>query len=299
MDDWRISPKMLSACAGDGVALVSDREEAFIEAAGEIVGALARLLLENGITFSTFNDLAKAVFIEVAENEFVLGERKVSHSRIATITGIPRKEVSRLRSLDREVDRDEVLERNRAARVLSAWVREAEYQDRKGDPLPLPLEGTPSFSSLVRRHSGDIPARAIADELIRVGAMEFVDGKYVLLSKAYIPAHGQTEIIEMLGTDARQLIDALRHNFNRGEDEPTRFHAKVQYDKVPVEYVDAFRQLTRRMARNLLFELDRWLSEHDRDHNPDILGSGETTLGLAVFEVGEVHEDGDGEDSSS
>lgn len=281
------------------VASVSQRQAALIEAAGEIVGALARVLLENGITFATFNEIAKAAFLEVVENEYVLGGRKLSHSRIATITGIPRKEVSRLRKLDRTVDHDEILERNRAARVLSAWVREADYQDRKGDPLPLPLEGAPSFSGLVRLHSGDIPARAIADELIRVGAMEFTDGKYVVLSKGYVPAHGHTEIIEMLGTDARQLIDAIRHNFNRDEDEPARFHAKVQYDKVPVEYVDAFKKLTSRMARNLLFELDRWLSEHDREHNPDILGTGETTLGLAVFGIEETHSEADNEDPSA
>jgi hypothetical protein len=278
---------------------VSDRQEALIEAAGEVVGALARLLLENGVTFATFNELAKAVFVEVVENEYVLGERKLSHARIATITGIPRKEVSRLRNLDRSVDHDEILERNRAARVLSAWVREAEYQDRKGDPLPLPLEGEPSFSGLVRMHSGDIPARAIADELIRVGAMELTDGKYVLLSKAYVPAKGQTEILEMLGSDARQLIDAIRHNFNREEGEPTRFHAKVQYDRVPVEYVDAFNKLSSRMARNLLIELDRWLSEHDRDNNPDILGTGETTLGLAMFGIEETRSEGDNQDGSS
>ncbi|MEJ2132625.1 MAG: DUF6502 family protein [Gammaproteobacteria bacterium] len=278
---------------------MTDRQEVLIEAAGEIVGALARLLLENGVTFATFNELAKSVFVEVVEQEFVLGERKLSHARIATITGIPRKEVSRLRKLDPKLDRDEVLERNRAARVLSAWVREPEYQDRKGDPVPLPLEGTPSFSGLVRRHSGDIPPRAIADELIRVGAVEFTDGRYVLLSKAYQPAHGQTEILEMLGTDARQLIDTLRHNFHREEGEPGRFHAKVQYDRVPVEYVEAFRQLSRRMARNLLFELDRWLSEHDRDHNPDVLGTGETALGLAVFEVEETRRGAGEEDDSS
>lgn len=268
------------------VASVSDRQAALIEAASEIVGALARVLLENGVTFATFNEIAKAAFLAVAESEYVLGGRKLSHARIATITGIPRKEVGRLRKLDRKVDHDEVLERNRAARVLSAWVREAEYQDRKGDPLPLPLEGTPSFSGLVRMHSGDIPARAIADELIRVGAMEFTDGKYVLLSKAYVPGKGQIEIIEMLGTDARQLIDVIRHNFNRDEDEPARFHAKVQYDKVPVEYVDAFKKLSSRMAGNLLFELDRWLSEHDRDNRPDIPGGGRTRLGVGIYQIG-------------
>ena len=53
------------------------------------------------------------------------------------------------------------------ALIVGGWVRDQAYHDSKDPPADLPMEGeTGSFSALVRDFSGDIPPRAIADELI-------------------------------------------------------------------------------------------------------------------------------------
>ena len=53
-----------------------------------------------------------------------------------------------------------------------------EFADKRGQPANLPFEGEKgSFSELVRRYSGDVPARAVLDELRRVEVeIESVDG---------------------------------------------------------------------------------------------------------------------------
>jgi hypothetical protein len=80
-------------------------------------------------------------------------------------------------------------------------------------------------------------------------------------------------------------METIDHNITRSEDDAALFQAKVVYDNVPVEYIEVFRQLSGRMAQRLLEELDRWLADHDRDNNPETLGTGKARLGLGVFQI--------------
>ena len=252
-------------------------------------------MLRNGLSYTEFADLTKHVFVDTAAREFPIEGRKVSASRISTITGIPRKEVSRLMKLPWESDEDLVTERNRAARVLAAWLRDQDFLDRKGDPVDLPIEGDPSFSGLVKRYSGDVPARAIADELERVGAIEQVDGRYRLVSRVYVPQKGTAQLMEIFGTDTSELMDTIDFNLTKSPDEPSLLQQKVLYDNVPVEYVDAYLHLSRRMGQRIIEDLDRWLADHDRDRNPNILGSGKARVGFMTFQIREILEDLDDE----
>jgi hypothetical protein len=264
--------------------LSDPRIEALNAASREILARVVRQILQHGLSYEYFADLAKQVFIKVAEREFPIASRKVSTSRISAITGIPRKEVSRIRKLPPGEEPESAVSRNRAANVLTAWLRDEDFLDRKGDPLALPLEGNPSFSMLVKRYSGDVPPRAIADELERLDAIERDGNLYRLTTRSYVPASGTPEIISIFGTDTAELMDTIAHNIERGPSEPSLYQTKVSYDNVPVEYLEPFRKLSRRMSQSLLEELDRWLAEHDRDYNPDLLGSGKARTGLMIFQ---------------
>ncbi|MGI9303635.1 MAG: DUF6502 family protein, partial [Gammaproteobacteria bacterium] len=131
-----------------------------------------RILLRQGVSFSAFTDVAKRIYVEVAETDFPVEGRQQSASRISVLTGVHRREVARLKKLP-PVEEEAVSENaNRAVRVISGWLRDERYHDTKGDPDSLPLEGDRSFGELVKQYSGDIPLRAVADELLRVGAVE-------------------------------------------------------------------------------------------------------------------------------
>ena len=59
------------------------------------------------------------------------------------------------------------------ARVVSGWVRDSRFLDSNGQPAVLPVEGNGvSFNELVRHFSGDMPVRAVLDELDRVGVID-------------------------------------------------------------------------------------------------------------------------------
>jgi Family of unknown function (DUF6502) len=256
---------------------------ALTAAVSAILRALAKVLLRHGVSYHAFADLAKRAYIQTAGDEFGIPGRKVSGSRISVLTGLTRKEVQKLNESDIAPD-SEALERyNRAARVVSGWIRDPEFIDQAGNPLELAMDGPKSsFAELVRRHSGDVPPRAILDELLHVGTVEKMqDGRVKLVGRAYIPRASDSDKLAILGADVADLIKTIDHNLTN-IDLP-RFQRKLMYDNLPKEAVGKFRDLSAARAQGLMEYLDSWLSQHDRDVNPASEGTGRMRAGLGIF----------------
>lgn len=245
---------------------------------------LARILLRNGVSFSTFSDLAKWIYVDVAAKEFGIKGRKQSTSRVSVITGLSRREVMRVRHLPRPDVSASTERHNRAARVIAGWRREPDFLDAKGRPALLSMEGPgATFSELVKRFSGNVPPRAILDELLHVGAVEQQeDGKIGLLARAYIPRNIDAHKLNILGTDVQYLISTIDHNLKPDTTEP-RFQRKVSYDNLPDEVLLEFRDLFAKRAQDLLESADQWLARRDRDVNPAVKGVGSNRAGFGIF----------------
>jgi len=245
---------------------------------------LVRLLLKSGVSYGTFADLVKWVFVDVAAREFSVNQQKQTDTRIATLTGLNRKEVARLKKID--VPSDEMTEKqyNRAARVIRGWSNDHRFTDHKGEPLALKFENDDnSFSELVKAYSGDITARTILDELLRVGAVEQdADDKFQLVTNAYIPAKCDDSKLHILGTDVASLIATIDHNLNN-EHEEAYFQRKVEYNNLPIEALPKLKKLTQKNAQALLEQLNDYLATQDRDANPNSQGSGQKRAGVAIY----------------
>lgn len=194
----------------------------------KLLRPLVRLMLRNGFTYGDFADLSKWTFMDVASKEFGIPGRKQTVSRVSVITGLTRKEVSRLQKIDTPDDSAIAHQYNRAARVISGWLRDPRFQTKKGAPAALYFDkGDASFSVLVKEHSGDVPPRAIYDELVRVGTIaKDESGKITLLSDGYVPRTGETGKLHILGTDVQLLLNTIDHNLQQGSQTPY-FQRKV------------------------------------------------------------------------
>lgn len=139
---------------------------------------VARIALRHGMSCLEFEDVARWVFVDVALHDplFALpGRGKQFKSRAAILTGLSRKEVMRLARQAPPHEAD-LYCRNRAARVVAGW-SSPPYADPRGNPRVLSLkDGEDSFARLVRSCGGDVPHRAILDELTGCGAVERLDG---------------------------------------------------------------------------------------------------------------------------
>lgn len=258
---------------------------------------LVRVLLRFGVPFGVLSDIAKQIYVETAMQEFAIPGRKMTISRASVITGLSRKEVLRVQRLATTSDQPFQDRYNRAVRVVSGWVRDAAFTGRDGAPKPLPMEGGPdSFAALVGKYSGDVPPRAILDELERVSMVERMEsGEVRLLSPAFVPAGDEQDKLGILGSDVADLIATIDHNLQHsGAD--SRFQLKAAYDNLPLESLESFRRLSSGEAMNLLRRFDQELSRMDRDTNPESRGIGRYRAGVSIYYFEENLPEGGGEE---
>ena len=250
----------------------------------KLLPPLIRILLRNGMAARSFYEIVKETYVAVVRDEFGIGTKQATISRIAILTGLTRKEVQTLAEMPIHNEDQYAEEYNRAARVITGWLRDPDFGDGNGHPIPLRKLGKgQSFAALVKRYSGDIPVRAMLDELKRVGAVrQLKDGRIGLAVRGFIPQKGVDQKLAILGQDTADLIATIDHNVYRNPSSP-RIQRKVMYDNVPVESAHAFQAVAQARAQEMLEALDRWLSHHDRDVNPTVKGKGRARVGLGVY----------------
>ena len=261
-------------------------------AMARILRPLIHILIRNGISYGTFADLAKWLFVDVANREFAIEGRKQTISRVSVITGLNRKEVKRVSELPPPDDQASSERYNRAARVIAGWRRDKAFRNKKGGPADLPVTGAgASFQNLVKNYSGDMPFRAILDELLRVGAIVRIgEDRVHLQARAYLPIGDQSMKIHILGTDVAHLITSIQHNLRPDERGPF-YQRKVMYDNLPLDVLPAFRKLSAKSAQKILEKLDTWLSDHDRDSGSDVTGTGRNVAGLGIYYFEEPYDE--------
>jgi hypothetical protein len=249
----------------------------------QLLRPLFRVLLRHSVSYGAFEDMAKRVYVDVALKDFGLPGKKPSTSRVAVLSGLTRKEVQRLLS-EPEDEAAEVADRyNRAARVLSGWARDRDFLDTEGAPRMLAQDGEHGFAELVKRYSGDIPARAVLDELVRVGSVvQRPDGLLQLLTNAYVPQNSTVDKLGILGRDVADLIDTIDHNLEHGSTQP-RFQRKVMYDAIPPSALPAFRKLSAQQSQALLEKFDRWLAAKDLDQSPQEDPGPRVRVGVGIY----------------
>ena len=129
-------------------------ERAALRACRTFLVPVARLLLRYGIGYSAFAEQAKWAFVRVAVTDQGAMGRPTSMSRIAELTGIGRKEATRLRTIsDDDADYLGSWWRH-LGDILQRWHTEPDFLDSRGSPLDLAIEGNLGFSELVRRYGG-------------------------------------------------------------------------------------------------------------------------------------------------
>lgn len=268
------------------------------KAVTRVLQPLVRLLLRHGVSHAEFCNWAKQAYVTEASTNFGIDNKTPTVSRISIVTGINRKEVKRIRELPSSVDTG-VSKHNRAIRVVTGWLQDSDYSDARKRPRVL-VYGNPddSFNQLVKRYGGDVPARAMLDELTRVGTVERKDNNVKLLHKGYVPHESESALLELFAVSATDLLTTLDHNVTHTDDR--RLQMSVAYDRVSSKGLQQFKSLSADKAMTLLKELDAQLSPFDADRNPDQPDEGEHRVGLGVYLIQDVVEEtGNGSSASS
>lgn len=246
---------------------------------------MVRLLMRHGMSYRAFSDVARNVFVDVAEEEFSLPGRKPSHSRTAVLTGINRKDIAKLKARPHPLSDQSLDAPNPAARVITAWTNDARFHDTAGKPKPLLVEDqatqTDSFTTLAKDYSSDVPVRALLDELMRIQAVEREGDQVSLLVKGYVPIADMRENLRIFGTAAADLLKTMDHNIG-GEAPGPFLQRTVSYNTISQEDLDVIRERCRAEGEALLFQINEWLSEFEQQKKP----SETEAADAQVFRVG-------------
>ena len=247
---------------------MSSIRNSLVHAVFKLLRPLVRILLKHGISYPEFAEIAKLAYVDIAEKEFPIEGRKQSVSRVCVLTGIHRKDVNKLlQQLSEQKINLEPL--SRAARVIGGWLSDKEFMTKSGRPAQLPFEGMDgSFATLVKRYSGDMPVRAVLDELKRAGSVELGQtGKLKLVTGGYVPTQCDEQLIQVLGICTSDFLNTMSHNLDE-KNEVSRLQLAVAYDNLSQKTVKEFKALCEQDSHRLINKYNAWLSERDQD-NPD------------------------------
>lgn len=222
--------------------------------------------IRNSLKFSEFLDEAKALFVELSKEEVISRGQEPSVSRISVISGLNRRDVTKI--LSNESSPSE--ETNLLRKVLGHWESHPKFSTAKGKPRPLSVEGRDSeFSQLVRSISQDLNSYTILFELERIGAIKKKDGKVIRLKEVFIPSKDAKHGFRLLGGDIQDLIGGVSENILTTPDIPN-LHIKTHYDNIEVKSLPNIREWLLEKGASFHDEVRRYLSKLDKDTNPKL-----------------------------
>ncbi len=231
------------------------------EAVAKVLRPLARLAIDHGLQLPAVIDLLKKALVEEAMQTYALegkeGKKGSSDTRISLLTGVHRKDVRRLRTEAEQEQSIPLPMLPLAAVVVARWISDPRFLNTDQSARPLARtpkhrqEGLPDFTMLVAEVSKDVGARAVLDELVRLGAVDVGDDGLVRLkSHGFVPKDGLRESFHFLADNVSEHLSAAVHNMNpyrQSNDMPPKLEQCIFSHNLSREQVDELHNL----ARNL------------------------------------------------
>ena len=190
----------------------ANEPQALLAVTQTLMAPLARLLVARGVPFAAAEESLKLAMIEAARDAHPDGLAHRLVSRIATATGINRREVTRL---TREDERPGASSRSTVAQLFSRWRTARAYCDERGLPRTLARQGeAPSFEALARSVTQDVHPRSLLDELLRLGlATHDVERDSVSLAPAeFVPSADEARMLDFLANNCGDHLRAAVDN---------------------------------------------------------------------------------------
>ncbi|MBV6424948.1 MAG: hypothetical protein NAOJABEB_02762 [Steroidobacteraceae bacterium] len=258
-----------------------------LQAFRRILRPLVKLLIRAGVRFDEFCETVKGVYVESAVRDGLGPLGKGTRSRIAFVTGIPRRDV------DRYIDDPSLLAGPRATdsktitEILHVWHTDPNYQAPYGVPIALDFqrERGRSFTELVRRANPGSDPVAVLDELLRAGVVTgSVDQLVRVRSRAYVvPEALSAPMLEHMGTTLANLASTIEFNIASDNDEKRLERSVIADRGLPEEVIPRFDAFVRGLVKEMMVEIDDWLGDLAKNEPHVLQGPNRMDTGLTVF----------------
>ena len=254
--------------------------ERILEACYQLLRPIARFLLRSGVSYREFDAVAKQAFVLVASTDYGIRGRPTNVSRIAAMTGIPRKEVKRLRDVVKLEPAEPWRRLGPPGDVLHGWFTDPAYRGANGRPAELSFDsGAATFSQLSRRYAGDIPPGALRAELLRLGVIEETPrGTLRPLQRHVVPSSFDEKLLTSISFSLYSLASTVAFNTDpkrRGKGRIERF---VNNSELPRAKQPAVRAELRERIKAFSEDVDDFLAA-----NEDPAQESGPAVGVGVF----------------
>ena len=259
-------------------------KEHVLRSCRHLMRPVVRFLLRRGVAWSEFSDLSKEIYVDVARQEYGIDGRPTNNSRVAMLTGLSRREVSRVRDSLVGDAPEEDRPGNRIAQILTGWHVDPQFTDADGRPRDLPATGpSASLSSLLKRYAGDLPHGAIRKELLHRGLIQELDNGCVrVIKRDVVYANPDPEIVRQLGVALHDHAATLEHNLDDDRESPARFEGIADNVFVRASATKEFGIFVEGRGLDFLKEIDAWLANHEIA-DPADTATRKIRLGVGVY----------------
>ena len=246
---------------------------ALVSAVRHILRPLVKLLLTHSITFPFLSDLLKAIYVEVATEEFRLQGKPQTDSRISLLSGVHRKDVKHLRP-ERILEQTIPPSVSLSTKLVRLWTSDPQRLDETGRHRPLPMMmsegGGASFEALVSSVSKDIRSRVILDEWLRTGIARIdAEGRVCLNTEPLSPKSDFDEKAYYVGQNLHDHLSAAAHNLDGQQ--PPLLESSIHCNKLTPESIAELDALAKRLGMQVLDAVHKRATELEASdaNNPE------------------------------
>lgn len=224
-----------------------------------------RLALKNSFKFRDVVECLKIVFVRVAKEELLRANEEITISKLSVMTGLQRRDLTRLTQEEIPVRRDQDL----ISRIIGLWQSAGKFKDKTGKPKILSFKGRQGdFAELVASVSTDLNPYTIAFELERAGIAKETPNGLQLVKAGYQPKADLKAGLKLLEQDSDTLLQAVSQNIFECPEIPN-LHVKTEYDNIPESKMKEVREWFLNKGAIFHKEAREYLSRLDRDIHPE------------------------------
>ncbi|MCB0344242.1 MAG: hypothetical protein KDD66_03960 [Bdellovibrionales bacterium] len=252
---------------------------------------IVRFALRRSQSIQDFTNVAKVVFVEIAEEEIKKSTEKVNVSRLSVMTGLYRKDVT---TIFRDRKPPKPLEQPSSVlwRVIGQWEQHAEYTTANGKPRILGYKGENNeFRDLVATVTKETDPGTLLFELKRIGAVEFSARGVKLVDTMYRMGEEERRGFELISRDIDNLICAAEENMT--DTRLSNVQLSTEYDNIYVDEIPRIRRWLLEEAKALHRKAREFIARFDADVAPsgeERAAGGKVSLGSFSF-TSELPED--------
>lgn len=239
----------------------------YLSALSTLLRPVLRACLKNTIKLGEITEIVKQTLVQLGAEELVKSGEIPNATRLTVMTGVHRKDCTRILGMEREALPEDS---SMLSRVVGLWQGSQRFTTSAGKPRVLTFEGKDNeFSKLVSIVSRELNPGPILKELKRTGMVEESARGIALVSPVYIPKGNVQEALTLLASDEADLFAAVENNISSSR-RRTFLHIKTEFDGVPTPLLEEVNKKLLKDGSLFHEDIERYLSENDKDVNGEL-----------------------------